>query len=84
MFSNIEILTQLGITAYPNPAQDMVHIENKDNKPMTISVHTLTGEIVLATLMTNDKLDISTLSTGIYMLRVKIGEQEASLRLLKK
>ena len=83
-FSNIEILTQLGIHVYPNPATDMVHIENKENKPMEISVHTVTGETVLTTTITNDKLDISALSAGIYLLKVKIGEQEDSLRLLKK
>jgi hypothetical protein len=84
MFSNIEILTQLGISAYPNPAQDMVYIENKENKPMDISIHSLTGETVLVTTITNDYIDISAINTGIYLLRVRIGEQEASLRLLKK
>jgi PKD repeat protein len=84
MFSNIEILTQLGINAYPNPAQDMVYIENKENKPMDISIHSLTGETVLVTTITNDYIDISAINTGIYLLRVRIGEQEASLRLLKK
>ena len=83
MFSNIEILTQLGINAYPNPAQDMVYIENKENKPMDISIHSLTGETVLVTTITNDYIDISAINAGIYLLRVRIGEQEASLRLLK-
>lgn len=83
MFSNIEILAQLGISAYPNPAQDMVYIENKENKPMDISIHSLTGETVLVTTITSDYIDISAINTGIYLLRVRIGEQEASLRLLK-
>jgi hypothetical protein len=39
---------------------------------------------VLVTTITNDYIDISAINTGIYLLRVRIGEQEASLRLLKK
>jgi PKD repeat protein len=84
MFSNVEILTQLGINVYPNPAQDMVYIENKENKSMDISIHSLTGETVLVTTITNDYIDISSLNTGVYLLRIRIGEQEASLRVLKK
>jgi hypothetical protein len=84
MFSNVEILAQLGINVYPNPAQDMVHIANKENKSMDISIHSLTGEMVLVTTITNDYIDISALNTGVYLLRVRIGEQEASLRILKK
>lgn len=83
-FSNIEVLTQLGIRVYPNPTEEMVYIENKENKPMEIRINTLSGETVLATTLTGSRLDISTLSAGIYMINVAIDGQEASLRLLKK
>lgn len=83
LFSSVADLRALGLEVYPNPTTGVVYIRNEGNRPMQLSVITLSGELVMQESNTTSSLDISSLSTGVYILKVRIGDEEASVRLLK-
>lgn len=76
-------LIALGLEVYPNPTTDVVYINNEGNRPMQLTVISLSGEVVLQAANATKSLDVSKLSAGVYILKVRIGNEEASVRLLK-
>ncbi|MEW4925216.1 T9SS type A sorting domain-containing protein [Algibacter sp. 2305UL17-15] len=69
-------------TVYPNPAKDnIIYIKNKDPKNIsTFSVMNLMGQEFLRGTITNRPIDVSSLSSGTYLLTISDGKS----RILKK
>ena len=70
--------TTAGINVYPNPANNQLNVSltNITGKEITYQVYNLMGQVVLnGTLRTDaiDKIDISSLPSGIYMMAVQNG-----------
>ncbi len=63
---------QINVKLYPNPATDRITIDNAENQNLNISVYTIVGDFVLQKVLTNNKniIDISSLSKGIYIIRL--------------
>lgn len=56
---------------YPNPTSlDFVNIESKNNETIKATVFDILGKQIISSPVTNNKLDISNLNTGIYILRL--------------
>lgn len=61
----------LTLELYPNPANDMVKISSNDIGNLNITIHDITGKKVMSTLLSNnDQINISELTTGIYLVKV--------------
>jgi hypothetical protein len=76
-------LTDESITIYPNPASEFIYISNAgDNKPPVISIFDLAGRKVLSREMDNNKLDISELKEGNYIISVMTDEKRTSGKLI--
>jgi len=61
--------TQL-TTVYPNPANDFIFIKTQSESQ--VSIFNINGQQVINTLANSgEKIDISKLTTGIYMLKIK-------------
>ena len=57
-------------SVYPNPSTSIVNIKvPNSNKQLGIKIYTLAGELMLQQHFVN-KLDVSTLSKGIYLLKI--------------
>ena len=56
------------IAVYPNPASNILHTSY--NGAATATVYSLTGQTLLQQNTVNGAIDISTLPTGTYMLRL--------------
>jgi hypothetical protein len=69
------------VNMYPNPATQTITIENIASG-VSIAVYNATGQCVLRTVTSSSKavMDVSSLSDGIYMLRLtgKDGRQGVS------
>ncbi|MGB1120535.1 MAG: T9SS type A sorting domain-containing protein, partial [Saprospiraceae bacterium] len=60
------------INIYPNPATDFLNIETKGLQIETIEIYDLTGRQILQNQnLINNKLEISTLSNGFYIVHIK-------------
>lgn len=78
------IAAQEGINMYPNPAKDVLHIEN-NSTPFLMLVTDMSGKTVMAAEVYtgNNIINISTLSRGVYILRYVQGEEVQIKKLLK-
>ncbi len=74
-----------GFSIYPNPATDILNFKAKDYID-EISIYNLLGQEILRTqpreLQT--QIDISSLPTGMYIVKTQIGEQLGTYRVVKQ
>ena len=74
-----------GFEAYPNPTNDILNLKNSQNIDNVI-VFDLLGKIVLTQKInaTDSQIDISTLSSGMYLIKVKAGENSKTIKIIKQ
>ena len=72
------------INFYPNPVKNSLNISLTDES--VVEVFSLQGKLLLQETMgvTNDPLDVSSLKSGMYMLRVTTGESQSSAKIIKE
>lgn len=59
---------------YPNPAQDFIRFEGLEIKNSMIEIYSTDGKLLKQTTNFNNFIDISSLSVGNYLLKVKTKE----------
>ncbi len=59
------------IVVYPNPAKDVVSFSNLDQTIKNISIYNSLGSKVLETKIENNSVDLSTLSKGVYFIKIQ-------------
>lgn len=60
---------------YPNPVKDILFINNNDKKTYYYQIYNMLGQKIHEGKFENNKTDISSLSTGIYFIRLNDSEQ---------
>ena len=65
---------------YPNPTSDYLFLEN--NLELEAKVYDLNGKLILIEYIT-DKLDISCMEDGMYILNLSNGVNNSSHRIVK-
>jgi hypothetical protein len=58
---------------YPNPAKDIINIEENGDKMVSVSVFDSLGQQIIGLAATN-QVDVSSLESGIYFVRIKNSE----------
>jgi hypothetical protein len=83
---SIEKLISENIKIYPNPIINNLIIESANNKLITIRIYSLNGEEVFYNDLhsLNNKLDISSLSSGLYILKINMNNVSRKIRIIKK
>jgi hypothetical protein len=76
------------ISLYPNPASDIINISNNSNVELEgITVYDMNGRIVIQHNVTNNSrhqtINVSELSSGIYMAQVKSAQAHTIKRIIK-
>jgi hypothetical protein len=71
---------------YPNPAVNELFVDVKDNTVKEIIVNDMTGRIIARYNVSNaiTSVNVSTFSTGAYLLQLVGAEQTATIRFVKK
>ena len=78
-------ITEKGFKLYPNPAYgDEIYITTKFNGEKLIQIYDVFGEIVLTERITNNRLNISRLVPGIYVLQVSENNRKMTRKLVVK
>ena len=72
---------QLDVFIYPNPTDDYLFIEGNKN-PISISIYNLLGAEVI-TKSATDKINVSELSKGVYIIRISDGVNQADKKFIK-
>ncbi|WP_347923872.1 T9SS type A sorting domain-containing protein [Pontimicrobium sp. SW4] len=61
-----------GFELYPNPSSEaFVNISSNNRTPMKVSVFDILGKQVIQRTITNNRLNVSNLNTGVYILRAE-------------
>lgn len=59
------------ILLYPNPATDKLNFATDQEQQITVAVYTIDGRLLLKNkLSTSESLDVSSLSKGLYIIRI--------------
>ncbi len=75
------------VTVFPNPGGDQIFISVTNfNSPVEVSLFDLLGQLhIKQSLRSNsDRIDISSLSNGIYIMKVDDTSKQSIVRILKK
>jgi hypothetical protein len=71
------------VSIYPNPAQDHVEFKISTDEPTDITITNMNGEVVLTKTIVNFvRLDVSQLTSGLYLLRASSNNTEVVNRKL--
>lgn len=72
-----------GLKVYPNPAKDYITIESKNTKLTSVELYNVLGAKVLSSKsLTNDRLNVSGISKGIYMLKVNAEDASSTRKIV--
>ncbi|MEN8928432.1 MAG: T9SS type A sorting domain-containing protein [Flavobacteriales bacterium] len=79
-------LSQNDVALYPNPATHSFKIENETNEILTGSILSIDGKLVVSEfeISSNNDIDISRLTSGIYLVRVTNAKNQIVLKKLLK
>lgn len=83
------VLEQFGITIYPNPAKEVLHVSNPELFNLnTITIYDLAGrkikEINLKNMNTVEDIDITSLSPSVYIVKISSEKGEMTKQLIKR
>lgn len=74
-----------GLSFYPNPVSNgKIYITSKLSLDKEITIFDVLGKKVLQTILNSRELNISTLSPGVYIIKIKEGESTATRKLIVK
>ncbi len=75
--------TANGFVIYPNPAQDVLHLQaNNFTSIKAVKIYDLQGKVVLQD--TNDTINVSNLSKGLYIVKISTEEGEVTKKFMKE
>lgn len=76
--------TIAGFTFYPNPSTDILNLRSVDNIE-SVSIYNMLGQQVISNKVnaTSSQLNVSSLSTGTYLMKVTVNGQTGTYRVLK-
>ena len=82
--NNIE--QTLDFNIYPNPTNGLIAIKSKQLNQASINVYDLNGRVLLTKNIsgTSSEINVSKLSSGIYLLKVKVENNEFIKRIVKQ
>ena len=66
----------------PNPTQHITRIIGLDTDPVSVELHDMRGKLVMKG--TDTELDVTTLPTGMYIVKVFTGDRIINLKLVKQ
>ncbi len=70
---------------HPNPTDTgYVNISSNTTGPKNITIFDVLGKQVMKTTLTSQRLDVSSLRSGIYILKIEEGRKSATLKLIIK
>ncbi len=74
-----------GLKVYPNPVSNgVLHVESNLNTERTISLYNVLGKEVIKTTTSNTTINIATLNSGVYIVKITENGKTATKKLVVK
>ena len=82
---SLDAVTANSFNVYPNPTSTgFVNITSKTNEVISVSVFDILGKQVLNNTVNNNVLNVSSLSTGVYIMKISQNGQSITKKLVIK
>ena len=79
-----EVIAANDIMIYPNPSKDEINIQLQSSDSVeSVEVYSLLGKKMNLSNLHNNKLDISHLSKGIYIIKVKGSRKSYTKKIIR-
>ena len=73
------------LNIYPNPVvNDRVYITSKTTAPKDIEIFDVLGKRVMQTTIAGKELSVASLTSGVYIIKIKEGDLRATRKLIIK
>lgn len=73
------------LNVYPNPvANGKIYISSKSSAPKDVEIYDVLGKRVMQTTLSTKELNITALNPGVYIIKIKEGDQRATRKLIVK
>ena len=76
--ASVQDFVELSPLVYPNPAQDVIHVQLPTSEPANIELKDVKGNLVLLSMesvFNQQSIDVNALSNGVYILSIKQGQK---------
>jgi hypothetical protein len=83
--SSTRNLEEFGFSSFPNPVNDVLYLSASKNITQ-IEIYNLLGEVVIQKMIgnTNEQINTSSLTKGIYIVKASIGEVVGTYKFVKQ
>lgn len=72
-----------GLSIYPNPATgSKIFITSDKNQPKEVEIYNVLGKMILSARLIGKELDVTELTSGIYIVKIKEGNNQATRKLV--
>ncbi|SMC52614.1 FG-GAP-like repeat-containing protein [Moheibacter sediminis] len=72
------------ISIYPNPVKDILYVQGKSLNGSNVEIFHLTGSLVLKSKLTDNKVNVSNLAKGIYVISVENQGKKTTMKFIKQ
>jgi len=83
LLSNTEIEKKY-FSVYPNPATDVINIESENEVFKSVEIYDVNGRLIPLNTINKEAIDVSSLSSGSYFLKIKSDKGEETHKIIKK
>lgn len=82
--SNQNFALRNNISIFPNPASDILNIDNKTNEQITaISIYSVKGDLVKEIKSNNNSISVSELHNGVYFVKIEMNKNVLNYKFIK-
>ena len=74
----------LNVAVFPNPTENILTIQSKKNPIEKAIIYSITGKPVKEIVAVENKIDLSTLTEGVYFIEIISGKNRSIQKLIKK
>lgn len=72
-----------GLNFYPNPVSNgKIYITSKSSLDKEVIIFDVLGKAVFQAIVTNKELNISSISSGVYIIKIREGDAAATRKLI--
>ncbi len=72
-----------GLNFYPNPVNNgKIYISSKSSQDKEVTVYDVLGKPIFQAIISNKELNISSISSGVYIIKIREGEATATRKLI--
>ena len=82
--SNQDFALKNNISIFPNPASDILNIDNKTNEQITaISIYSVKGDLVKEIKSISNSISVSELQNGVYFVKIEMNKNVLNYKFVK-